>query len=299
MKKLIFLSLLVFPFIIHSQVTTGYFGGNKTLDGVVEPNVGHTTNKWIRLAELTINGSYSPAGITVDFFPKNSHHGDSRQQLNVQFRNNGGTAIENTYDITLLDFYGEQKTIKNAKVIQTSGSGVNNNKLSVWVQIGISWLSYVPIEVRTYGSVTFKTTNQPCFTSITETGTVYDLRSNYTIAKNDGGNQYFTGDFVEGDGKEMFRYSDSWLRINEDKDFTSGIYCGSGILRTDGRFEVGPTGNKFLIGTNGNIGIGTSSPNAKLEVKQSNSNTSTRTILLFALSINYSFYMPEILTPGF
>ena len=85
MKKLIFLSLLVFPFIIHSQVTTGYFGGNKTLDGVVEPNVGHTTNKWIRLAELTINGSYSPAGITVDFFPKNSNHGDCNRSRFIWF----------------------------------------------------------------------------------------------------------------------------------------------------------------------------------------------------------------------
>ena len=56
------------------------------------------------------------------------------------------------------------------------------------------------------------------------------------------GNQYFNGQFIEGDGKEMFRYSDGWLRINEDNDFGSGIYCGSGILRTDGEFQIGGSG---------------------------------------------------------
>jgi len=61
------------------------------------------------------------------------------------------------------------------------------------------------------------------------------------------GNQYFNGEFIEGDGKEMFRYSNTWLRINEDNDFTDGIYCGTGILRTDGRFEVGSGGTKFLV----------------------------------------------------
>ena len=81
-----------------AQITTGYFGGNATLDNVVKPNSSSTTNKWIRIAEFTLNGNWSPAGLTVNFFPRNSNHGDSRQQLNVQFRNNHGTAIESTHE---------------------------------------------------------------------------------------------------------------------------------------------------------------------------------------------------------
>lgn len=38
---------------------------------------------------------------------------------------------------------------------------------------------------------------------------------------------------------------DSWLRINEPKHFTSGIYCGDGTLRIDGEFQVGEGGNYF------------------------------------------------------
>lgn len=163
----------------YAQVTTGVFGSNKTLDGVVQPHHSHTTNKWIKLAELTLNGNYNAAGITVDFFPRNPNHGDSRQQLNVQFRNNHGTAIENSHDISLVTFHGQQKTVRDVKVVHTSGSGVTNNKLSVWVQIGISWLGYVPIEVRTYGNVAYEKTNQPCFTNIQDSGKVYSMQTYY------------------------------------------------------------------------------------------------------------------------
>lgn len=38
---------------------------------------------------------------------------------------------------------------------------------------------------------------------------------------------------------------DSWLRINEPKQFEAGIFCGNGILRTDGEFQVGANGWAF------------------------------------------------------
>ena len=77
------------------------------------------------------------------------------------------------------------------------------------------------------------------------------LANNLVVA----GNQYFNGEFIEGDSKEMLRYSDAWLRINEDNDFSSGIYCGTGVLRTDGEFQVGSSGGKFKIQSNGTTTI--------------------------------------------
>ena len=38
---------------------------------------------------------------------------------------------------------------------------------------------------------------------------------------------------------------DSWLRINEPKQFEAGIFCGNGTLRTDGEFQVGANGWAF------------------------------------------------------
>ncbi len=37
-------------------------------------------------------------------------------------------------------------------------------------------------------------------------------------------------------------YSDAWLRLNPNNAFTSGIYAGTGILRTDGNLQVGNAG---------------------------------------------------------
>lgn len=58
-------------------------------------------------------------------------------------------------------------------------------------------------------------------------------------------------------GKTALMGYDSWLRINEPKHFTSGIYCGNGTLRTDGEFQVGDNGNCFKAnGSNVTCGVG-------------------------------------------
>ena len=44
---------------------------------------------------------------------------------------------------------------------------------------------------------------------------------------------------------------DSWLRINEQKQFSSGVYFGSNIVRTDGSFQIGSAGANILMNTSG------------------------------------------------
>ncbi|MEQ9404094.1 MAG: hypothetical protein RIM99_10935 [Cyclobacteriaceae bacterium] len=162
---------------VFSQVT-GFFGGDGAASGY--PNNGYTTNKWIKIAELTMNGNYYASGITIDFYPVNSSHGDGREHISVQFRNNNGTGLyTTTNDLTLIHFHGQHSIIKDLKAVHTAGAAVSNNKVSVWVQMGVSWLSNVPIEVRTYGNVSYEITNQPYYPAITETGTVYDVKTSY------------------------------------------------------------------------------------------------------------------------
>jgi len=70
------------------------------------------------------------------------------------------------------------------------------------------------------------------------------------------GDGKFNGTKIEGDGKEIVRFNDLWLRLNPDNDFSSGIYCGTGLLRTDGTFQVGASGAKFAVnGANGNVSL--------------------------------------------
>jgi hypothetical protein len=61
------------------------------------------------------------------------------------------------------------------------------------------------------------------------------------------------GDAIWGDGKEAFRLGGSWLRINQSSQFSSGIYTGSSIIRTDAGLQVGGGGNRFKADSSGTV----------------------------------------------
>ena len=76
-----------------------------------------------------------------------------------------------------------------------------------------------------------------------------------------GGRIQATGDIKSsgtaywGDDKEIVQFSDAWLRLNPDGDFSSGIYCGSSLLRTDGELQVGASGASFRVTAAGAVTI--------------------------------------------
>ena len=186
MKKLSILLFLAIAINFHSfsRVTTGFFGGNASASGYT--NTGNTHHKWIKIAEMTLNGPYNAAGVTIDFYPRNSNHGDAHERLNVQFRNTSGSDpsanfYRSTHDISLIHLSGQHHTVKDARVVYTSGSGITNNKLSVWVQMGISWMEGVPVEIRKYGNITVHSTHQPYYESIQETGETFSVQMRYTF----------------------------------------------------------------------------------------------------------------------
>ncbi len=47
--------------------------------------------------------------------------------------------------------------------------------------------------------------------------------------------------------KTALRGYDAWLRINDQLDFTSGVYFGSSAVRTDNMFQVGSSGATFNV----------------------------------------------------
>lgn len=49
--------------------------------------------------------------------------------------------------------------------------------------------------------------------------------------------------------KRAIAGTDAWLRINDTKAFTSGVYFGSSLIRTDGSFQVGASGSSVNITT--------------------------------------------------
>lgn len=67
----------------------------------------------------------------------------------------------------------------------------------------------------------------------------------------DFGNWSVTGvRYLDGQYGNVFASYDEWLRLNNSGEHTNGIYCGSSILRTDGRLEVGGSGSVFYCSGN-------------------------------------------------
>jgi hypothetical protein len=63
-----------------------------------------------------------------------------------------------------------------------------------------------------------------------------------------------------------FRYNDSWLRLNPTNAFTSGIYCGTGLIRTDGTFQVGSAGANVSLSASGAVFNNATTINSTLNV---------------------------------
>jgi len=70
------------------------------------------------------------------------------------------------------------------------------------------------------------------------------------------------GLYFQSYGGGFYMTDATWIRTYNNKSF----YHNSGIMRTDGTFHVGPNGNRFVVNTNGNVGIGTITPNQTLHL---------------------------------
>ncbi|WP_339141953.1 shufflon system plasmid conjugative transfer pilus tip adhesin PilV [Croceitalea sp. MTPC5] len=78
------------------------------------------------------------------------------------------------------------------------------------------------------------------------------------------------GILFQDHGGGFFMQDATWIRTYGNKSF----YHNSGTMRTDGVFEVGPSGNRFRVMPDGKVGIGTTNPNTKLTVSNGSSSGS-------------------------
>lgn len=79
--------------------------------------------------------------------------------------------------------------------------------------------------------------------SATALGLAVDESGNITAS----GDIYANGTRIMGDGKEMIKFDDAWLRFNPANEFANGIYFGtSAVVRTDGILRVGSTSTAGL-----------------------------------------------------
>ena len=61
-----------------------------------------------------------------------------------------------------------------------------------------------------------------------------------------------TPKFIYINEKKVFTVNDTWLRINEDSGYSSGIYTGTSLVRSDNALQVGENGSHFYANSSGN-----------------------------------------------
>ncbi|NDB61928.1 hypothetical protein EB001_26340, partial [bacterium] len=100
----------------------------------------NTANKWIKVSSFTISGAWDPRGFTLEVYPRIRYNSSSRQTLVCLVRNGAGNVaapdIEAPYVSLNTHNEGEpnSRLIKDVRVIRTSGSGISDNTIEVWIQ---------------------------------------------------------------------------------------------------------------------------------------------------------------------
>ena len=224
--------------------STSYLTGNQTITLSGDVSGSGTTSISVTVADDSHNHVISNVdGLQTAL--------DAKAPVSTTVTTNGTQSISGakTFTTTLALSSGQKLTLKDANhYVQYLSTGFSGSTIDGPVVVG-----HQGGELGTNIS-----SNQ------------YSLRwdsAGNIIARNDG---YFNGTKLEGDNKEMIRYSDSWLRLNPANEFTSGIYLGSGIIRTDGQFQVGSSGSQFKIESNGNTTVnGTVNLNERVNIGNS------------------------------
>lgn len=131
---------------------------------------------------------------------------------------------------------------------------------------GVSWILATPATARTnlgLGTLALQNASAVTISGGTIDGTGIGVFTpsigNFTSMAGDdltlsgallaGADIQSNGTYYVGDGKNIVQFSDTWLRLNPTGSFTSGIYLGAGLTRSDGTFQVGSTATAGLYAT--------------------------------------------------
>ncbi len=225
---------------------TGELGYNGTGNFYID---NETSGKNIQI-RTTLSGA-KRAGIVVDNTQVYLYQNDNRSLRTI----NGGIRL-GYGDSNFIDVYQRGST-QHGYITNTGGAGnfyiVNQNaSKSLYLQVkNTDGTASVPIRAiagsgsNGYAQLYYGGNERLRTTSA---GTTTYGTSKVTGDVDVDGDIKSNGTSYWGDGKEIIRFSDSWLRLNPDNDFTSGIFVPNN-MRVDGTLSFESGSNMSMWGS--------------------------------------------------
>jgi hypothetical protein len=245
--------------------------------GAANHNGGDTINKWIKVSAFTISGAWDARGFTLEVYPRIRYHTSGRQTLVCLVRN-AAADIEAPY-VSLTTFNESEantRLIKDVRVIRTSGSGISDNKVEVWIQFGQNWAdtAYVMYYLYNFKTKDFVATVPQAQQNAVPGGQAWGISDQVDprfiettapwvekIVKNNANNAYTLQGLWNNAGVRAHLFLNSNDRQADGGPNTATLRNDNGDLRLQSS-----GGNNIHLKPNGDVGIGTSNPRSKLEV---------------------------------
>lgn len=247
---------------------------------------GDTSNKWIKLARINVNGPWKAKGFTLEVYPKLAQHGSSRQTIVCLVRNTDKDLEAPYISLTTHnESFPNTKSIKDVNLIRVSGSGTNNI-VEVWAQLASWWANAEYSMFYLFGIET----NDTIVTSLSEMiattalpgGSKFGLSDIYSpeyesrnsgwgVAKelqntNDGVDAHTIMGLKNATNGRSVWFMNSSKRTYDGGPNTATIRNDSGDMRVQGATPWNTEKGILVQANTGNVGINTKTPRGTLDV---------------------------------
>jgi len=113
---------------------------------------GNTTNKWTKIADLTLSGNYRAFKLWINGYGTRTEHLQGSPFIAYIFASVGFNNAWETPDIWLKNYTTKAGcSVKNIAVIRRSQSGTDT-QAEIWIQFGTSWMTGFPVDVNYWNS---------------------------------------------------------------------------------------------------------------------------------------------------